>query len=95
MSEQKIGEIAKKVIEEVKRGVLEENRILDIDTLWYKIIEEDLRGHCYVLGKRKGNLLVKVDGSCYLIEFKRRKNHILEKLKKAGMTEIKDIKFLI
>ena len=95
MSEQRVGEIARKVIEEIKKGIVEENRILDIDTVWCKIIDEDLKGHCYVLEKRKGILFVKVDSSCYLMEFKRRKSQILERLKKAGMTEIRDIKFLI
>ena len=95
MNEERIGEIARKIIKRIKEGIVEENRVLDVDTLWCKIIDEGLKGHCYVLGKRKGILFVKVEGSCYLTELKRRKNNLLKKLKEAGITEIKDIKFLI
>lgn len=95
MSEQKIGEIARKIVKEIKKGVKEDIRVFDIESLWYKIIDENLKGHCYVIGEKKGDLIVKVDGSCYLSELKRKKEKILKKLKEAGATEIKNIRFLI
>lgn len=78
-----------------KAGKLsQDNRISDdIESLWCKLVDEDLRAHSYVEFLRQGTLFVKVDSSCYLSALKMKSSDILVRLKKSGSSNIKNIKF--
>ncbi len=88
--EEKIGEVIKKIINKI--DVVEERKIKDIEVLWNRVVDEKIRGYSYTVGIKKNVLIVKVDGSCILNEFRIRKEEIKKKLKNFG---IKDIKFII
>ena len=79
---EKIGDITKRVI---SNWVIEdERRNLDIEVVWNRIIDENLRGHTYVNGLRNNILYIKVDSSCYLSILNMRKEEIIKKLKNKG-----------
>jgi len=67
----------------------------DIDTLWFKIVDERLRAHSYVENVRRNILFVRVDSSCYLAEGKMKKGEILSRLRAAGWGNIKNIEYRI
>ncbi len=79
---EKIGDITKRVI---SNWVIEdERRNIDIEVVWNRIIDEDLRGHTYVNGLKNNILYVKVDSSCYLSILNMKKEEIIKKLKNKG-----------
>lgn len=79
---EKIGDITKRVI---SNWVIEdERRNIDIEVVWNRIIDEDLRGHTYVNGLRNNILYIKVDSSCYLSILNMKKEEIIKKLKNKG-----------
>jgi len=79
---EKIGDITKRVI---SNWVIEdEGRNLDIEVVWNRIIDENLRGHTYVNGLINNILYVKVDSSCYLSILNMKKEEIIKKLKNKG-----------
>ena len=79
---EKIGDITKRVI---SNWVIEdEGRDIDIEVVWNRIIDENLRGHTYVNGVRNNILYVKVDSSCYLSILNMKKEEIIKKLKNKG-----------
>ncbi|MGC8977229.1 MAG: DciA family protein [Candidatus Ratteibacteria bacterium] len=90
---EKISNIVRKVIKEVK-DISEKNRGIDISVLWTRLIDERLKGKCYVLFERERNLYVKVENGCFLSLLRMQKKQLLNKLKEYGFNYI-DIKFLI
>mgnify|MGYP000026362341 CR=1 FL=1 len=79
---EKIGDITKRVI---SNWVIEdEGRDIDIEVVWNRIIDENLRGHTYVNGLINNILYVKVDSSCYLSILNMKKEEIIKKLKNKG-----------
>jgi len=79
---EKIGDITKRVIS--NWSVEEDCRDIDIEVIWNKIIDENLKGHTYVNGIKKDVLYIKVDSSCYLSILNMKKNEIIKKLKNKG-----------
>ncbi len=88
---EKIGNIIGRVLNEAeKKGTgkkevfndIRDNR--DIDSLWFKIVDEKLKAHSYVEKVRHNVLFVRVDGSCYLAEGQMKKREILSRLRTAG-----------
>lgn len=90
---EKIGEIVNRVIKNLELN-LYENRNFDISVVWTRILEDQLKGQCYVLFEKDKNLYIKVNGSCYLSILKMRKKKFLMKLKEMGFN-FNDIKFVI
>jgi len=79
---EKIGDITKRVI---SNWVIEdEGRDIDIEVVWNRIIDENLKGHTYVNCLRNNILYVKVDSSCYLSILNIKKGEIIKKLKSKG-----------
>lgn len=79
---EKIGDITKRVIH--NQGIKEEERNTDIEVVWHKVVDENLKGHTYV-NRLKGNkLYVKVDSSCYLSILNMKKQEIIKKLREKG-----------
>jgi hypothetical protein len=94
MSEiERIDKILKNVLSGIEK-LTEKNRNIDISVIWTRLIDENLRGKCYVLYEREGNLYVKVENSCCLSFLRIQKKQIMNKLKEYGF-RYKDIKFLI
>lgn len=90
---EKIDKIVKEVIKGIK-DKYEKNRNIDISVLWTKLINEKLKGKCYVLYEKEKNLYVKVESSCCLSLLRIQKKQIMNKLKEYGFNYT-DIKFLI
>jgi hypothetical protein len=90
---ERIDKILKNVLSGIEK-LTEKNRNVDISVLWAKLIDENLRGKCYVLFEREGSLYVKVENSCCLSFLRIKKKQIMSKLKEYGFS-YKDIKFLI
>ncbi len=65
----------------------------DIESLWCRIVNDDIRAHSYVEHLRQNTLFVRVDSSCYLSTLKMQSNNILAKLNRAGRKDIKKIRF--
>ena len=87
---ERIGDIAKKII---SNCIVEEDiRNDDIEVVWSRIVDENLRGHTYVNNFKKDILYIKVDSSCYLSILNMKKEQIIKKLKSKGF-RIKKIVF--
>jgi hypothetical protein len=94
MSEiEKIDKILKSVLNNLEI-LTEKNRNIDISVLWTRLIDDNLKGKCYVLYEKGGNLYIKVENSCSLFSLRMQKKQIMDKLKEYGFS-YKDIKFLI
>lgn len=100
---ERIGDIISKIIPSLNQGKplvpngqdFYKNRVVgDIEGLWCRVVDEDLRAHSYVEFVRNNTLFVKVDSSCYLSILKMKSRDILTRLQDAG-TNIKNIKFRI
>ncbi len=74
---EKIGDITKRVI---SNWIFEdEERNFDIEVVWNRIIDENLKGHTYVNGLKN-----KVDSSCYLSILNMKRKEIIKKLENKG-----------
>ena len=79
---EKIGDITKRVI---SNWVIEdEERNFDIEVVWNRIIDENLKGHTYVNGLKNNVLYIKVDSSCYLSILNMKRKEIIKKLENKG-----------
>ena len=91
----RIGEI----IKDLKIGMGGEKRDFlrndDIESLWFRIIGEELKGHCYVSKVYHDTMIVKVDSSVYLSEINFRKDKLLAVMKKETGGRIRKIIFKI
>ncbi|MCM8817937.1 MAG: DUF721 domain-containing protein [Candidatus Omnitrophica bacterium] len=90
---EKIDKILKNVLNGVKNEP-DKNRNIDISVIWTRLLDENLRGKCYVLFEKEKNLYVKVESSCLLSVLRIQKKNIINKLKEIGFY-YNDIKFLI
>jgi len=98
---EKIGDIIGKVMPAIKQGQLQthvraassnERVTRDIESLWCRIVDEDLRAHSYVEYIRNSTLYVKVDSSCYLSALKMKSGDVIAGLRDAGIS-VKTIRF--
>lgn len=90
---EKIDKILKNVLNGAKLGI-DKNRNLDISVIWPRLLDENMRGKCYVLFEKEKKLYIKVESGCLLSVLKMQKKKILNKLKEVGFY-YNDIKFLI
>jgi len=80
---ERIGDVVKRVIS--KKGQIDGIRkIDDIDAVWYRVVDEDLGSHSYVVKVKGGILTIRVDSRCYLTELKRKEKEILSRLQEYG-----------
>ncbi len=90
---ERIDKILKNVLNRIEK-LIDVNRNRDISVIWPRLIDENLKGKCYVLYEKDGNLYVKVENSCCLSLLRIQKKKIMIKLNEYGF-KYKDIKFLI
>mgnify|MGYP000098727919 CR=1 FL=1 len=90
---ERIDKILKNVLNRIEK-LIDVNRNRDISVIWPRLIDENLKGKCYVLYEKDGNLYVKVENSCCLSLLRIQKKKIIIKLNEYGF-KYKDIKFLI
>lgn len=90
---ERIDRILKNVLSGIEK-LVEKNRNVDISVIWTRLIDENLKGKCYVLYEKEGNLYVKVENSCCLSLLRVQKKEIMKRLKEYGF-RYNDIKFLI
>lgn len=64
----------------------------DIESLWCRVVDENMRAHSYVEFLRNGTLFVKVDSSCFLSALAMQRSAILARLREAG-GGVQDIRF--
>ncbi|HOL21279.1 MAG TPA: DciA family protein [bacterium] len=87
---EKIGDVIKRVIS--KKGQIDEiRRIDDIDSVWYKIVDESMRLHSYVVRVKGNSITIRVDNRCYLTEIKRKEKEFISQLQNYGWKDIKRI----
>ncbi len=67
----------------------------DIESVWFRIIDDRFKAHSYVKDLSKDRLLVKIDSSCYLAAFNMQKKELLDKLHEAGFVHIRKLEFKI
>lgn len=79
---EKIGDITKRVIS--NWVIKDEGRNLDIEVVWNRIIDENLKAHTYVNYLKNNILYIKVDSSCYLSILNMKKEEIIKKLENKG-----------
>lgn len=79
---EKIGDIAKRILE--NWNVCDKERVDDIESVWCRIIDDDLKGHTYVNAFKNGILYIKVDSSCYRTVLNMRKQEIIKRLKRKN-----------
>ncbi len=90
---EKIGDIIGKVVPALQQGRPQpvcpdspNERITgDVESVWCRIVDENLRAHSYVECVKKDTLFVKVDSSCYLSALKMKTGEILKKLRDSGV----------
>jgi len=89
----RIGEI----IRDLKIGIERKDfaRNDDIESIWFRIIGDELKGHCYVSKIHKDTMVVKVDSSIYLSELNFRKDKLVDAMKRETGGRIRKIIFTI
>ncbi|MEM4134410.1 MAG: DciA family protein [Candidatus Micrarchaeia archaeon] len=92
---ERIDVIIKRIMEGIKEKV-DTTRCSDISAVWTKLIDDPLKGKCYVFkeDKEKKILYVKVESSVCLSMLRLQKSQIKKKLKEIGFTYT-DIRFLV
>lgn len=76
-------------------GILlqQDRSVDDIDSLWCKIVDDNMKAHSYVEGVKQNTLFVRVDSSCCLSALKMKSREILAQLKASGCKNVKHITF--
>ncbi len=71
------------------------DRHVDIESTWFRIIDDRFKAHSYVEKVYKDKLVIKIDSSCYLSVFNLQKKQLTQKIREAGFVSIKKIEFKI
>jgi hypothetical protein len=92
---QKEEKTSKEVDKSIESSLDLGRRNIDIESVWFKIIDEKFKAHSYVYCVRGDKLIIQVDSSCYLSALKMQDIKILKRIREAGFTNIRKIEFKI